>query len=246
MFLRCINKILKTINLKLSPIHLEFGHDLETDILYIFKESHPKTIIDVGANTGLYVHVFKRLFPDTSLYCIEPASKTYNSLASNVSGYFGVHLFNLALGKQDGEQELNIYYDSVNNSLLEIASGEKAARVEKVKVQTLGTFCKNSEITSIDLLKVDTQGNDLEVLKSGQELFDKNLIKAVVVEGCNVKLYENNAYFLDIYQFMESQGFILMNYYPGLLNSNKLTEWGDALFCNQKLMAEGISQNYLK
>lgn len=46
----------------------------------------------------------------------------------------------------------------------------------QVKTITLDNFCKNKNIKEIELLKIDTEGHEFKVLKSGKKILKKTKI----------------------------------------------------------------------
>ena len=51
-----------------------------------------------------------------------------------------------------------------------------------VQTQTLDNFCSNINIDNIDVLKIDTEGNELNVLKGAEKLLSEGKIKLIYVE----------------------------------------------------------------
>ena len=58
-----------------------------------------------------------------------------------------------------------------------------------VDVTTIDNYCRDYGIERIDILKSDTQGFDLEVLKGASRLLDQHRIHLVYVEIVFGKLY---------------------------------------------------------
>ena len=48
-----------------------------------------------------------------------------------------------------------------------------------VKSQSLDNFCKKNKVSHIDILKIDTQGNEDNVLKGAKKLLKKKKIKLI-------------------------------------------------------------------
>jgi hypothetical protein len=53
---------------------------------------------------------------------------------------------------------------------------------ESVLLSRGDSFCDNQEIRGIDILKIDTEGHDLEVIRGFQGMFEKWKILSVIVE----------------------------------------------------------------
>jgi len=71
---------------------------------------------------------------------------------------------------------------------------------EKVDIQTLDNFCKKNKIKKIDLLKIDVEGNELNVLKGAEKMINAGLIDYIQFEfGCNV---DSRTYFKDFFYLL--------------------------------------------
>ena len=62
--------------------------------------------------------------------------------------------------------------------------------VTTVQVETLDNYCQRNSISKIDLLKIDTQGYDLEVLRGAKQMLSEHRIIEIT--------------FIDIYQDLGS------------------------------------------
>ena len=56
-----------------------------------------------------------------------------------------------------------------------------------VQTQTLDYFCFSNNIKCIDLLKLDTEGNEFNVLKGAEKLLSENRIKVIYTEISGTK-----------------------------------------------------------
>jgi hypothetical protein len=81
-----------------------------------------------------------------------------------------------------------------------------------IYVNTLDNFCKSEEIESIDILKTDTEGYDLEVLKGAENLLNNNAIKFVLAEVGFNKNDIQHTYFHDIYAYLNDKGFKVLGF----------------------------------
>ena len=78
-----------------------------------------------------------------------------------------------------------------------------------IKVKRLDTFINKNNIKNINLLKIDTQGHDLNVVKSLGNCI--NIIDTIILE-CQIKtLYKNNPTKENIILYMNNNNFSLIN-----------------------------------
>lgn len=198
-----------------------------------------KVVFDVGANKGqtiLYLHPF---FRNAHFYCFEPDPKTFHSLEQTVEGFDRVTALNLALGSADERRVLYANAASEGNSLLPVSSAIPQASApgwlqrrgeEEVAVYSLDTFCREHKIESIDLLKLDTQGYEVQILKGAAELLREKAIKLIFTEVLFSEYYEKQAYFEDVYHILKCEGYKLVDLYQKFWGSDKALTACDALF----------------
>lgn len=196
------------------------GQDADWDIQAHVNRWFP-VLFDVGANEGQTAKRFRALFPTATIHAFEPGPP-FERLAQMP----GIHAHNIALGSQPGTLTFNENTVSVMSSFLPLGPdgwGEVTNRRE-VTVSTVDEFCAQHSIEHIDLLKSDTQGFDLEVLKGAERMFAQGGIRAVYLEVTFAKLYENLPTFDQLYSFLAERGFHLVGIYD--LHGR----WADALF----------------
>jgi hypothetical protein len=105
----------------------------------------------------------------------------------------------------------------------------KISNQREIEVSTVDRYCLEHEIPFIDLLKSDTQGFDLEVIKGAQRLLDARKIHLIYLELNFKKLYQGMPRMDEIYRFISDQGFELVSFYT-FYYLNERAGWTDALF----------------
>jgi len=181
-------------------------NESEKDILN-FLGSYNKTIFDVGCYSGAFT---KNIIKEdekknlkSNFYLFDPNPKVKNYLKSLLKKN-NIKYFNVALDNSNQEKEffLNKFFESSGSSLNSITINDKKWMISRklfmqlfqpfkklnsyekiyVKTQTIDTFCENNKIDKIDILKIDTEGNELNVLRGSEKLLSKNNIKIIYVE----------------------------------------------------------------
>jgi len=105
-----------------------------------------------------------------------------------------------------------------------------------VQTQTLDNFCLNAKIENIDVLKIDTEGNELNVLKGAKRLLSENRINIIYTEISETKrnFFEKEK---SIINFLNSYNFELKRKYQiksfSFLSELKGT---DNLFVNKNII----------
>lgn len=136
---------------------------------------HPKAI-DIGANIGdVSENLLKTGY---EVYSFEPCLPTYEKLTSRLGNNPYFHSYQIALGEINETRELylatdkttdKIYQDSsLYNSLIKHSMPDDLPFTDStsVTVKTLASFHDSGEIPQdIGLVKIDTEGFDLQVIK---------------------------------------------------------------------------------
>jgi FkbM family methyltransferase len=167
------------------------------------------TIFDVGANKGEYTNACLCRFKNAKVHAFEIAPPTYQKLIANVSSE-RVKFNNFGLSNAVGSFDLNYNPNDDGSSSL-IAGGnihDGLWRKIKVDVTTGDEYCRDNNVTSIDLLKVDVEGAEHLVFDGLLNNFGKCAISAVQFEFGMVNIYSK---FLlkDFYDLLNRHGFVL-------------------------------------
>ena len=98
-----------------------------------------------------------------------------------------------------------------------------------VQTQSIDNFCLENNINCIDLLKIDTEGSELNVLKGAENFLSENKIKVIYTEICAPKAkYRNKVNeienFLKEYNFehVKSYNMLISSLLSGLKSSDNL------------------------
>jgi len=142
-----------------------------------YAQSHkPSTIVDIGANIGVFSKFCTLLFPSASIYAYEPnpiALKWLNHNAHNTH----IQVFPCAVGNQSGAVALKTNCDSTIGYLS--LDGD-------LSVQCIPSF-EVAENLSIDLLKMDCEGGEWSILQ------DPNLLERTKNFCLEYHLYDNHS-----------------------------------------------------
>jgi len=196
-------------------------------------------ILDIGANVGQSTKRFKAAFPWSIVHSFEPSPEVFRSLAKNTSRENGVFLWNCALGEYAGKKILFENTSSGMSSFLPL--GEKGwGSIEKesaVDVTTIDDFLAANQVEQVDILKSDTQGYELEVLKGAEQAILGNRIGLIHLELIFSPMYEALPPFDQLFRHLIDRNFLLVSIY-GLQYQKRLADWADALFVNKEYSAK--------
>ena len=218
-------------------------------------------VIDVGASGGL-TDVWRQLGEQLSAHCFDPLTNEVNRLNSaethpNVK-------YHAAWLTTDDPAVLAGISDNANSTLsFHLTSAGRAQEISSNYVQTvfnqgaelvyadrkttLDAFVNEERLTSVDFVKIDTDGHDYAVLQGAKQLLTNRGVLGLMVE-CQLH-GSTNAYantFANIDSFLRSRGFALFQMdtlrytrsgLPGVFSHDLdaqteqgQVQWGDAVY----------------
>jgi FkbM family methyltransferase len=143
----------------------------------------PQTIIDAGANVGLASVYFASTFPDARIIAIEPEEQNFELLKRNVAGFPNVTPVHGALWNED--TEISVIDPGLGESGYVTDGNESDAAKDyenrgRVRAYSMDSLIEKFDLETIDILKVDIEGAELEVFEHAKTWIDK--VDAVVIE----------------------------------------------------------------
>lgn len=218
-----ISKISKILLLNDDPFMAVKDELVGNDIVFF----------DIGANLGQTTKKMSNHYPSAKIYAFEPSKMCFETLIANFKEN-NISLHNLAIGSSCGYLEFNEYSWNALNSLLKRAYGTaKILETYLVEVVTIDEFCKNNAVSYINVLKTDTEGYELNVLKGASDMMKRNKIQFVYVEIFFNENYIGQSSFGDIYNFMLENRFELVRFYEILYTGDGVASKTDAMFINK-------------
>jgi FkbM family methyltransferase len=186
-------------------------------------------VLDVGANRGQSVERFRELLPGCQLHSFEPSPTAFQQLQAAASP--DVRLINAAVGSAAGSVTLLENKVSALTSVLPLGPSGLGTieRSTVVPMITLDDYCEEHQVTQVDLLKCDTQGYELEVLRGACRLIDARRVRLILVELNFMERYEGQARFDEVLSFALDRGFHLVSFFEIEWRSSSRAGWGDAL-----------------
>ena len=207
--------ILKCENEMVSGEHFLISKILKNNLKNI---ANP-VIFDVGANIGKYSLLLAKTFPQAKIYSFEPNQNTFSHLKINVGKE--VNCVNLGMGAEDKTATIYTYSNNLTSSHASIykdlfSTFHNTNDVVELDFQmtTIDNFCKLENVTCINFLKIDTEGNEYNVLKGAIESISARKIKIIQFEFGECDVF-SRVFLQDFYT-------ILTEYKIYRLDSNRL------------------------
>jgi len=132
------------------------------------------SIIDCGANIGLSIIYFKRLYPESEIIGFEPDKRIFDILTFNISSFNLENITLINKGLWNEETTLKFFSEGADGGRIAV-EGDKKNIVEIQTVRLREYLSK-----TVDFLKIDIEGAEVEVLKDCKDLL--NNVKHIFVE----------------------------------------------------------------
>jgi FkbM family methyltransferase len=194
--------LLRAIGLRPSCV----GINLYDEFRIRLPKLEMRTIFDVGANDGQTAIKLVGLYPNASIHSFEPNPDCCQTLKRAFGDKIAVH--QSAVGSRNGE----IGFDrSIGHSTLFSVNDNVTSEI--VPITTIDQFCADNSIETIDFLKIDTEGHDLEVIKGASRILAEQKIGIVQAE---VSMSARNSFqiqFPVIHAEIERHGYALFGIY---------------------------------
>lgn len=199
-------------------------------------------VIDVGANEGNYSAEVLDFNPSVKVYAFEPHPVTFEKLSGKLSANHQVTIVNKGLSDSAGFLELYDYENKDGSShaslfpevITEIHGAGKAIS-HKVSLTTLDDFIEKNSIDIISLLKIDTEGNELKVLRGGVEALKSKKIAAIHFEFNEMNV-ASRCFFRDFWKILDGYRFyrLLPN---GMMEIKQYSPLQCEIFAYQNIVA---------
>lgn len=194
-------------------------------LVHIIDTKQDAIIYDVGANEGDYAQLVLTTIPGCKIYCFEPNPPTAKRLNARFDKNRALSVHPVGIGEQSGETILydfancdGSYFASVYRDALFAQSRVAVVREIPIPVVTLDEFCESQSSSTIDLLKLDTEGHEYAALQGAKKLIRENRIRCIHFEFNEMNVF-SRVFLRDFYD-------LLINYEFFRLRSDGLISLG--------------------
>ncbi len=204
------------------------SYESETIKLFLELLKYSDTLFDIGANTGLYSIIAASVYPEKRIYAFEPIQEILKILNRNISlnKINNIKVIPQALAENEGIGK--IYIPEMGGNIPTSASLLKDFRPSTKEIDlrttTLDAFIQSHGITSVDLIKIDTEGTEHKIFQGAKNTFQQNqpIIICEVLKGLTEKF---------LMPILKSQGYLYFWITPEGLIQKKEIE-GDPTYQN--------------
>lgn len=191
------------------------------------KITHINILFDIGAHKGESVNFFINNFTVDYVYSFEPSLNNYNELKKNIFKYIkkfktiNFKIYNYGFGEKKTDlilnqtvesssstfNKININSKYYNKKIFYLKSNKGSFFAETLsKLDTLDNFFMENKISSVDLIKIDTEGYEYFILKGFVQNFHK--VKFIIFEHHYDNMLIKNYTFLNINDLLKKNNFV--------------------------------------
>jgi len=157
-------------------------------------------IFDVGANCGAYLKNIDSIFPKgTIVHSFEPAKEAFRLLSNISTENVKVEFYNFGFSNECKDAVL--YAKTPNgpgSSIFNLNHSDLLSKYdlkEKIKLKTIDSYCNSNDITEIHFLKIDTEGNEFNILSGAKNMLKSGKIKFIQFEFGDRTIFSNTTFF---------------------------------------------------
>jgi FkbM family methyltransferase len=155
-------------------------------------------VIDIGAHVGVYSRYASAF---SKVFAIEPQINNFIKLKKN-SNYHNIVPIKMVISSKDGHAKLYSSFFDSNCSITQEGRNDFSI-VESMRLDSF--IDKFIPRKYINLIKIDAEGAEMEILKSGEKYLKNGRIMGVVIAS-----YHYNGEHLDVEKYLKRMGFSVM------------------------------------
>lgn len=174
----------------------------------------PKTIMEIGSMDGVDADYLAKHYNTKDVIIVEAHPVFAERIKAQYPDY---EVYNFAATDFNGQATLNAVTDDSNNqgvsSIIPFTEEfiQNTGNVDifaqyEVGAMRMDTFCAEHNITEIDLVKIDVEGNTLQVLEGFGDLLW--FVKCLHIEAEHSPVWKDEKLYCDIERFLIGKGFI--------------------------------------
>lgn len=198
---RVVQRLLSTQNYMLVPGTKNRG-TMSAAISEISRRGHVfKTVIDIGASDGRWSASAMAVFPECDYFLIEAQSVHEKRLEKFCKAHKNTSFVLAAAGERCGK----IYFDVSDPLGGQASYSPYPSNNREVPVTTVDEEVHNRKLCSPFLIKFDTHGFEIPILKGAKETLKST--EVIIMECYNYKISEEGLLFYGMCSHMNEMGF---------------------------------------
>ena len=172
----------------------------------------PKTVVDIGANHGSWSVDLANVFTDVTSILVEPQEELTDHLKALANRHAGWKVAPVGIAGEDGVRRFQACDDTVSSSFLKGDDDpEDGGDIRELQVVTLDRLVGDyADGQKIDIVKIDAEGLEAEILKSGPKTISNADI--VMLEVAFFEFNKDQPKFSHLVSLMSDFGFSIYDF----------------------------------
>lgn len=178
-------------------------------------------IFDIGSNIGIATLFFKFLYPDSTIYCLEPDQETFTILERNVRENRLKDVFPINAGLSDFSGKSSLFVPSwsggssslyeekiiIEKQFADLNISGSTVKEKRVDILRCSEFVKEKGIDHIDILKIDAEGAEEKIIKDMISFLSR--INLIIIEYHYSKDFLHKNSMAKIISYLEDSEFFV-------------------------------------
>jgi FkbM family methyltransferase len=189
-------------------------------LLNFYPDQRNLTVLDIGANKGQWTRALLDVFGDrvARVHMFDPSPENYGELCNREDSLAGlgpeeserITAHQSAMGRNPGMatlysnddgSPLASLYPHEQNGYPGVLRDVRLDTTIEVKVDTVDEFISRNEIASVEIMKIDTEGHEMDVMRGAAQSIHVGKIKLILFEF-GMHDVESRHFFRDFWQFL--------------------------------------------
>jgi len=168
--------------------------------------NHKKiTVVDVGANIGVFSLMMAKLMPESEIHAFEPHPKIFKFLAKNIElNGASIFIHNVALGSKSAKVFISNKHADDMNQIIAVPTRSRT----ETSMTTLDALFRDNDIS---LLKIDVEGMEKEILLGALNTLERVQNLIIEVDAENYRQFGTTIE--EVIEILKNLDFILVGIY---------------------------------
>jgi|SRR6056300_104882 len=194
------------------------------------KYQNIKVVFDIGAHDGSFTKKHKKLLKNAEFFQFE-ASPNKKPKTKNGSWH------SVVLSNQD-DLEVKFYFDGGTGDTYYPETKEfmkSKYKTQILKTSRLDTYIEKNNIPFPDVIKIDTQGSELDILRGCDKILDYCRVIHCEVPALGIEFNEGSPTQEEYFEFFAQQGFLYKVKHKDHIRDRKLIIQHDYIFAKEEI-----------
>lgn len=190
----------------------ENGERIVQQAVLCSSTQNPAVLIDVGANLGIWSRAAvgnRRPEQKLAIHAFEPCAETAENLKRNLASWGIADEITVNCVAASSESGVATFYSSGANEGINGLYPDQHRVIQsarEVPKITLTEYCNQRKIGTVDLLKIDAEGHDIEVLLGAAKLLEARCVRVAQFEY-NHRWISARRYLKDVFALVQPFGY---------------------------------------